>query len=349
MIGPTEQALKDAHLTSAEIERVLLVGGSTRMPAVQALVRTMFDKEPYKGINPDEAVAQGAALQAGIISGDVTDLVLIDVMPLSLGIETKGGVFTKLIERNSAIPTSHSQQFTTAVDNQSAVDIHVLQGERDFAIDNKTLGKFQLTGIPPAPQGVPRIEVDFEIDVNGIVNVTARDIATGHEQKVTITASSSLSRDDVDRMVAEATTNRRVDGKRREATEVKNKAEQKVYTAQRLIRDAKDVAPPTILRELTRAAGTVQDALNRSDISEANRTSAALDDLIMEVSKAMYESKSTLGDADRSGYGHTHADELGGGLTSALSGFAGDENEAIPFPTDEADEPLPMSGGASEV
>jgi molecular chaperone DnaK len=289
MIGPTEQALKDAHLTSAEIERVLLVGGSTRMPAVQALVRTMFDKEPYKGINPDEAVAQGAALQAGIISGDVTDLVLIDVTPLSLGIETQGGVFTKLIERNSAIPTSHSQLFTTAIDNQSAVDIHVLQGERDFAIDNKTLGKFQLAGIPPSVRGIPRIEVSFDIDVNGIANVSARDVATGNEQKVTITAAAGLSRDEVDKMVAEASVNRQADSKRREATEIKNKAEQKVYTAQKLLRDAKNLAPFTMLQELTKAASAVQDALNRADLPGAKRNSAALDTAIAEVSKAMYE------------------------------------------------------------
>jgi molecular chaperone DnaK len=289
MIGPTEQALKDAKLSREEIERVLLVGGSTRMPAVQALIRTMFDKEPYKGINPDEAVAQGAALQAGIIRGDVTDLVLIDVTPLSLGIETQGGVFTKLIERNSAIPTSHSQLFTTAIDNQSAVDIHVLQGERDFAIDNKTLGKFQLGGIPPSVRGIPRIEVSFDIDVNGIVNVSARDVATGNEQKVTITASAGLSRDEVEKMVAEASTNRKADSKRREATEIKNKAEQKVYIAQKLLRDAKNLAPFTMLQELTKCAGAVQDALNRADLPAAKRSSAALDTAIVNVSKAMYE------------------------------------------------------------
>jgi molecular chaperone DnaK len=289
MIGPTEQALKDCRLTPSDIERILLVGGSTRMPAVQALIRTMFDQEPYKGINPDEAVAQGAALQAGIISGDVTDLVLIDVTPLSLGIETQGGVFTKLIERNSAIPTSHSQLFTTAVDNQSAVDIHVLQGERDFAIDNKTLGKFQLVGIPPAPRGIPRIEVSFDIDVNGIVNVSAKDVATGIEQKVTITASAGLSREDVDRMVAEASSNRQMDKKRREATEAKNKAEQKVYTAQKLLRDAKDLAPFTMIQELTKAASAVQDALNRVDQPGIKRHTAALDTAISNVSKAMYE------------------------------------------------------------
>jgi molecular chaperone DnaK len=295
MISPTESALKDAGMTPDQIERVLLVGGSTRMPAVQALIRTMFGKEPYKGINPDEAVAQGAALQAGIIRGDVTDLVLIDVTPLSLGIETQGGVFTKLIDRNSAIPTSHSQLFTTAIDNQSAVDIHVLQGERDFAVDNKALGKFQLTGIPPSPRGVPRIEVTFDIDVNGIVNVGARDVATGNLQKVTITSSVGLSRDEVSRMVVEADENRRTDSKRREEIESRNKAEQKVYFAQKLLQEGKSVVTPSILQDLITKAKQVQDALNNNDISGLRRRTDALDETIALVSKAIYESKSTFG------------------------------------------------------
>ena len=302
MIGPTEQALKDARLAQTDVERVLLVGGSTRMPAVQALIRTMFDKEPYKGINPDEAVAQGAALQAGIIKGDVTDLVLIDVTPLSLGIETQGGVFTKLIERNSAIPTSHSQLFTTAIENQSAVDIHVLQGERDFAIDNKTLGKFQLTGIPPAPRGVPRIEVSFDIDVNGIVNVSARDVATGNVQKVTITASAGLSRDEVSRMVEEAHESRKVDQKKREDVESRNKADQKVYMAQKLLKEGSGIAPASVLLELTNAARTVQDALNRGEMSAVRRSAEALDTAIAAVSKALYEARSSLGGSAESDY-----------------------------------------------
>ncbi len=294
MIGPTESALKDSRLKPSDIERILLVGGSTRMPAVQAVIKTMFELEPYKGINPDEAVACGAALQAGIIKGDVTDLVLIDVTPLSLGIETQGGVFTKLIDRNSAIPTSHSQLFTTAIDNQSAVDIHVLQGERDFAIDNKTLGKFQLTGIPPAARGVPRIEVSFDIDVNGIVNVSARDVATGNVQKVTITSSAGLSRDEVGKMVEEAEANRKADNKRREETEIRNKAEQKVYTAQTLLREGKGVAPDHVLRDLTNAAGTLQSAINRNELVGIRKAVEPLDDAIAAVSRAIYESKSSI-------------------------------------------------------
>jgi molecular chaperone DnaK len=251
----------------------------------------MFDKEPYKGINPDEAVAQGAALQAGIISGDVTDLVLIDVTPLSMGIETQGGVFTVLIERNSAIPTSASQLFTTAIDNQSAVDIHVLQGERDFAIDNKTLGKFQLTGIPPAPRGVPRIEVTFDIDVNGIVNVSAKDVASGNIQVVTITANTGLSRTEVDKMVEEARHNRTQDSKKREETETRNKAEQRVYTAQQMLKESKGVITTSASMELSTAARTIQEGLNRGDLPFVKRAMENLDRAIANVSKAIYDAK----------------------------------------------------------
>jgi molecular chaperone DnaK len=298
MVRPTEDAMRDAGLAATEIERVLLVGGSTRMPAVQALIRTMFNQEPYKGINPDEVVAAGAALQAGIIGGDIRDLVLIDVTPLSLGIETQGGIFTRLIERNTAIPTSHSQLFTTAIDEQSAVDIHVLQGERDFAIDNKTLGKFQLAGLPPAPQGVPRIEVSFDIDVNGIVSVSAMDIASGHVQKVTITASSGLSRDEVSKMVQEADSYRQTDAKRRAEQELRNKAEQKLLTAQKLVSDAKELAPADLVRRCTSAAFEVQKALNEYNTSAISKTSEALDDTIFALSRSLYEAKSLDGAAE---------------------------------------------------
>jgi len=291
MVGPTEQALRDANLKPTDIKRILLVGGSTRMPAVQALIRQMFNQDPFKGINPDEVVAQGAAIQAGIVSGDVRDLVLIDVTPLSLGIETQGGVFTRLIDRNTAIPTSHSQLFTTAIDEQSAVDIHVLQGERDFARDNKTLGKFQLTGIPPAPRGVPRIEVTFEIDVNGIGHVSAKDLTTDNVQKVTITSSSGLSRSDVTKMVEEAERYRQTDAKRREEQEVRNKAEQVVYTARKLIEDASGTVPPHILTGVTDAAAVLQTALNNFDLPGIQKGMTQVDAAVITLSQAKSQVK----------------------------------------------------------
>jgi len=293
MVGPTEQALSDARMKVTDINRILLVGGSTRMPAVQALIRSMFNQEPYKGINPDEVVAQGAALQAGIIGGDVRDLVLIDVTPLSLGIETQGGVFTSLIERNTAIPTSHSQLFTTAIDDQNAVDIHVLQGERDFARDNKTLGRFQLVGIPPAQRGIPRIEVTFDIDVNGIVNVSARDLATDNVQKVTITASSGLSRSEVTKMVEEADRYRQADTKRREETEIRNKAEQTVYTAKKLIEDTGNLITGSLVTDVSEAAAVLQSALNNYDMPGTRKTMQALDSAVFALSQALYDAKAT--------------------------------------------------------
>lgn len=318
MIGPTEDALRDAGLSASEIERVLLVGGSTRMPAVQALIRTMFNQEPYKGINPDEVVAAGAALQAGIIGGDVRDLVLIDVTPLSLGIETQGGIFTRLIERNTSIPTSHSQLFTTAIDEQAAVDIHVLQGERDFAVDNKTLGKFQLVGLPPAPQGVPRIEVTFDIDVNGIVSVSAMDLASGNVQKVTITASTGLSRDEVSKMVQEADAYRQADSKRRQEQETRNKAEQKLLAAQKLLEDAKDNVSPDLIRRCNANALDVQNALNQYNLAAVSKAVVALDDTIFTLSRALYEAKKSdlIAESDHISTATIHQP------TSAISGSA---------------------------
>src|SRR3954462_6951343 len=238
--GPFEQAIRDAGLTKSEIHRVLLVGGSTRMPAVSDLVRELTGSDGDKGINPDEAVAVGAAIQAGVLKGDVKDVLLLDVTPLSLGIETLGGVMTKLINKNTTIPTKAQQVFSTAEDNQNAVTIHVLQGERDLAYRNHTLGTFQLVGIPPAPRGVPQIEVTFDIDANGIVNVSAKDLGTGREQKITITASSGLNKDEVDRMMKEAESHADEDKKRREEIEARNKADQAVYGAERMIKDSGD-------------------------------------------------------------------------------------------------------------
>lgn len=335
MVGPTEQALRDANLKTTDIKRILLVGGSTRMPSVQTLIRQMFNQDPFKGINPDEVVAQGAAIQAGIVSGDVRDLVLIDVTPLSLGIETQGGVFTRLIDRNTAIPTSHSQLFTTAIDDQNAVDIHVLQGERDFARDNKTLGKFQLTGIPPAPRGVPRIEVTFDIDVNGIVHVSAKDLATDNVQKVTITSSSGLSRTEVNKMVEEAERYRQADAKRRDEQEIRNKAEQVVYTAKKLIEEARDNVQGSAISDVSEAAAVLQSALNNFDMPGTQRAMEQLDKAIFTLSQAVNEAKKNASPSAPIPQGapapEPAAVEAGNGRASTAFVPVQDEDEADEF------------------
>jgi molecular chaperone DnaK len=294
-VGPTKQALTDAGVDASKIDEVVLVGGSTRIPRVQQIVKELFRKEPHKGVNPDEVVAVGAGIQAGVLSGDVKDLLLLDVTPLSLGIETLGGVMTTLITRNTTIPTRKSEVFSTAADNQTSVEVHVLQGERQLARDNRTLGRFHLVGLPPAPRGVPQIEVTFDIDANGIVNVSAKDLATQKEQKITITASSGLSKDEVDRMMREAESHADEDKKRREEIEARNRADQSVYAAERFLKDAGDKIGAGERSAIESAAADLKKAIEANDAAAITSAMDALTQAQHKAAEAMYRQQSTGG------------------------------------------------------
>lgn len=291
-MGPTRQALSDAGLSPSEIDKVVLVGGSTRIPAVQEAVKRLIGKEPHKGVNPDEVVALGAAIQAGVLTGDVQDVVLLDVTPLSLGIETAGGVFTKMIERNTTIPTSKSQIFTTYADNQTSVEIHVLQGERAMAADNKTLGRFVLSDIPPAPRGIPQIEVTFDIDANGIVNVSAVDKGTGKSQKITITASSGLSDEEIERMMKEAEAHAEEDRKRKELAEAKNEADQLVYTVEKTLKDLGDKVDQSEIDKANEAKEAVKKALETNDLEQIKQAKDRLSEVVQQLSVKLYQQAS---------------------------------------------------------
>ncbi len=312
-VEPYKQAIADAGLKEGDIDEVILVGGSTRMPMVQELVKKLSGKEPHRGVNPDEVVAVGAAIQAGVLAGEVKDVVLLDVTPLSLGIETLGGVFTKLIPRNTTIPTRKSEIFTTAADGQTEVTVHVLQGEREMARDNKSLGMFHLTGIPPAPRGVPQIEVTFDLDANGILHASAKDRASGREQSITITGSSNLSKDDIERMVRDAEQYAEQDRKAREEAEERNKAEQLAYSAEKTLKDLGDNAPPAEREAAQAAIDRLRDALKGSDIEQIRRAADELREATYKLSELLYKQAAASGGAEA------------GATATAESGTGGEE------------------------
>ena len=308
-MGPTRQALDDAGLKPADVDKILLVGGSTRIPAVQEAIVNYFGREPDKGINPDECVAMGAAIQAGVLAGEVKDVLLLDVTPLSLGIETLGGVFTKIIDRNTTIPTAKSQVFSTAADGQTSVDIHVLQGERAMAADNKTLGRFELTGIPPAPRGVPKIEVTFDIDVNGIVHVSAKDLGTGKEQSITIKSSSGLDEDEIERMRKEADLHAAEDEKRRKIIEARNQADALVYNAEKTIKEAEGKVEPSLIDAARDAVAQLKEKLDSDDPDTLKQASEKLSETLYAISSALYAKSQEASDQQAGDSGETKTND----------------------------------------
>ncbi len=326
--NPLEKALKDSGLKSDQIDEVILVGGATRMPVIQQLVKEYTGKDPHKGVNPDEVVAVGAAIQAGVLKGDVKDVVLLDVTPLSLGIETLGGVFTKLIERNTTIPTKKSEVFTTAADNQTSVDIHVLQGEREMARDNKTIGRFRLDGIPPAPRGVPQIEVTFDIDANGIVNVSAKDTATGKEQKITITATSHLSEDEIDNMVKEAKEHADEDKKKREMIDAKNNADNIAYSSEKLLKDLGEKVPADMKTKIEEQIKATRKASESDNIEQMKAETEKLQKMQNELSQKLYAQQGA-GQAGPGAGGQQAGGQQAGGQQSESGQGGQDEDDVI--------------------